>query len=90
MTDVRGLDLIYAGTGDDQAHLGPGRDVVHMGRGDDTVFAASTMGQEDAIDCGPGNDTLNYDRHRDDADTVTGCERVFVMGRTARNPTKAH
>lgn len=88
LTDGLGRDSIYGGTGDDRVNLGRGRNVVYMGRGDDEVFASGAVGQADVIDCGPGNDTLNYDHHRDHADVVTGCEGIFVINRTARNPNQ--
>jgi hypothetical protein len=51
---------------------GGGADLVRGGDGDDTISVRD--GVADAVDCGPGTDTVTADR----SDVLTGCETVSL------------
>ncbi len=67
----RGADGLAGGAGDDVLLGGWGRDKLGGGPGDDTFHAYD--GVRDIVDCGPGNDVAEVDRH----DVVRDCERVL-------------
>lgn len=67
----RGADEILGGSGGDVVIGGPGRDKIDSGSEDDIVRARD--GENDAISCGSGEDTVEADAN----DTVdASCERV--------------
>jgi len=66
-----GNDTITAGNGRDLLEGGPGRDTIKAGGGNDRIEARD--GFRDVIDCGPGNDTAEFDR----LDVVRNCEHVL-------------
>jgi Ca2+-binding RTX toxin-like protein len=55
---------LYGGGGNDKLNGGAGRDYFSGGAGDDTINAVDRpAGAKDrTISCGPGNDTVHYDR----------------------------
>jgi Ca2+-binding RTX toxin-like protein len=63
---------LEGGGGNDTLRGNGGPDVLSGESGEDTIEARD--GIADAIDCGSGSDTARVDA----ADTVTGCERVFL------------
>ena len=67
-----GSDTVDAGAGSDTVNPGAGADLVRGGDGDDTISARD--GVADAVDCGPGTDTVTADR----SDVLTGCENVSL------------
>ena len=71
-----GADVIDAGAGDDDLTGGEGPDVLRGGPGNDTLNVHDYNGApSDDVDCGRGNDGLNYDV--DPADVVhRDCEGV--------------
>lgn len=62
-------EKLYGESGNDLLRGGSGEDLLRAGRGRDRVF--SSDGERDSIDCGPGRDSLNGDRH----DRPRRCER---------------
>ncbi len=67
----RGRDLVRGGSGDDTLHGGAGRDDLRGGSGDDTINARD--GARDVVRCGPGLDTVLFDRDLDQVDGAS-CE----------------
>jgi len=66
-----GNDTILGGPGNDRITGGPGKDTLSGNSGNDTILAAD--GAKDAVDCGPGRDTVTADK----ADVVAkNCELV--------------
>lgn len=75
-----GADTLRGGDGNDKLVEGPWKDKavdrLYAGDGDDFVNSANDPGARDAVDCGPGIDTVQAD----DADTVSDdCEKVEVL-----------
>jgi len=73
-----GADTISCGSGKDHIDGGFGEDDLSGGNGNDTILAAD--GQEDQVDCGPGdNDTAYVDELDVVVDTpLSSCETVLV------------
>jgi Ca2+-binding RTX toxin-like protein len=75
-----GSDLMVGGPGGDSisaletAGQAPGRDTVKAGGGND--YVQGTDKYKDAIDCGPGRDTVYYDKG---LDTVKNCELAYPI-----------
>ena len=88
----RGADLLYGNSGWDRIHAGAGPDVVsgdsgadvlHAGLGQDNIFGDSGNdvvyakdGYQDYIDCGSGNDWVQYDAF----DVLKNCEAGPLPG----------
>ena len=72
----RGDDTLKGGSGDDQLYGGYGDDKLYGGAGNDIINAYdekhSTAGVEDVINCGPGRDTVYFDKGFDKVDS--NCE----------------
>jgi Ca2+-binding RTX toxin-like protein len=77
-----GNDTLYGDAGNDDLRGGFGNDKIYGGGGDDFIFAydrlAVTTGA-DVVDCGPGKDTVHYDK---EADRLRRCE---IKVRTTQN-----
>ena len=77
-----GNDTLYGGPGNDDLRGGFGNDKIYGGDGNDFIFAydrlAVTTGA-DVVDCGPGKDTVHYDK---EVDKLRGCE---IKVRTTQN-----
>ena len=58
----RKADIIYTYGGDDQVFAMAGADTVHLGDGNDIAFVDLTDLNEDTVDGGSGNNTLNFGR----------------------------
>jgi hypothetical protein len=76
-----GVDTVWAGDGNDLVRTGGGRDWILPGPGRDHVFAGAgpdiviaNDGEQDVIDCGPGDDRARVDRF----DVTLNCEHVSV------------
>ena len=74
-------DVLYGGEGnDDIGHycyefiMDAGNDIIHGGRGDDDIIAAEApfaypaLQERDVVYCGPGKDTIYYQK---------GVDRIF-------------
>jgi RTX calcium-binding nonapeptide repeat (4 copies) len=70
LTGSDGRDHLVGGTGGDTISGGARRDTVSAGAGNDTINAADDVAE--AIDCGPGMDTVRADRR----DRLKHCEKV--------------
>lgn len=70
LTGGDGRDHLVGGAGHDAISGGAGRDTVSAGSGNDTINAADDVAE--AVDCGPGRDTVRADTH----DRLKHCERV--------------
>jgi Ca2+-binding RTX toxin-like protein len=71
-----GDDPINGGAGNDELTGGAGLDFLNGDLGDDLVHV-SNDGAADQINCGPGNDVVDYDGAADPADIINGnCEVV--------------
>lgn len=66
----RGRDTLDGGPGNDKLNGGFDPDVLRGGPGNDRLIAVG--GGADEVDCGPGRDRADVDRH----DTVRNCEDV--------------
>lgn len=77
-----GDDTLYGGSGDDDLRGAFGNDMIYGGDGNDFIFAydrlAVTTGA-DFVDCGPGEDTVHYDKG---VDKLRRCE---IRVRTIQN-----
>jgi Ca2+-binding RTX toxin-like protein len=75
-------DVLLGQRGDDVVSVewppgkGAGKDLIKTGRGDDYVFLVFD-GLADVIDCGPGEDNVEWLGSDDPHDTFTNCE-TFV------------
>jgi Ca2+-binding RTX toxin-like protein len=79
-----GKDTLQGSSGNDFITGGPGRDTIKGGSGNDGIVSAESVAfgrpEADVVDCGenlngPDDDRADVDR----LDTVTNCERVFVI-----------
>ena len=84
-----GNDTIVGGAGNDLIDGGAGNDVLDGGRGADRIFGGTgsdtivaTDGDEDTIDCGPGNDRVFLDQD----DTAKNCESVSYSAPPTSEP----
>src|SRR3712207_9325655 len=82
---ISGRNTLRGGEGGDTISGDYGEDRIYGGEGDDTIEAGSVYrasvsepdGRRDLIDCGPGTDTVSYER---DVDRVEGnCEYKYRM-----------
>ena len=83
-----GADLLVGGRGGDvinareiEGHP-PGTDTVRGGRGNDTIYAND--GAKDKIDCGPGQDFVQFDQGLDTSDQLRG-QAPGLIGATTEN-----
>jgi|SRR5215212_605518 hypothetical protein len=65
-----GPDEFYGGPGEDWVISYAGENTISGGPGNDRIWAAN--GARDVIDCGGGNDTVEYNQG---VDKIGGCER---------------
>ncbi len=75
--DGNGTDIVYGGAGADNliGQSDTSLDHFHGGSGNDLFQPRDVPAVEDAVDCGPGTDTV----YADEADDVKGdCERVHI------------
>jgi Ca2+-binding RTX toxin-like protein len=80
--DRLGNDTLYGGPGDDDLRGAFGDDTIYGGEGDDFIFAYDRIAVwpwRDVVDCGPGVDTVHYDKG---FDKLRGCE---IKVRTTQN-----
>ncbi|MEA2482026.1 MAG: hypothetical protein QOJ07_3948, partial [Thermoleophilaceae bacterium] len=66
-----GNDRLSGGSGNDSLDGGAGRNVLSGGKGNDWIYAQN--GVRDVIDCGPGRDHADVDKH---LDKFKNCEHV--------------
>jgi hypothetical protein len=66
-----GPDMVYGGEGNDIVISYPGENTISGGPGNDSIRAANGVG--DTIDCGKGDDTVEYNEGVDIV--FSGCER---------------
>src|SRR5215213_4245392 len=77
-----GNDTLYGGPGNDDLRGAFGNDKIYGGGGDDFVFAYDQLNVTagaDVVDCGPGVDTVHYDKG---VDKIRHCE---IKVRTTQN-----
>lgn len=68
-----GHDRVHGGTGDDGLAIVSGVVVAWLGDGDDSVTIFPDD-DRDVVDCGPGDDTVQFFGERDPHDVLRGCE----------------
>jgi hypothetical protein len=87
-----GRDRIWGGSGDDRLLGQQDRDLIRPGDGADESdgggdrdqFLLRDDGAPDQVKCGTQSDLVMYEGQQDEADTLTGCERIWTDVTTAR------
>jgi Ca2+-binding RTX toxin-like protein len=72
----KGDDGVFGGDGNDDLHDGNGADGLFGNDGDDTITLVDDESR-DAVHCGAGSDTVNFEGGKDKEDNVAGdCENT--------------